>query len=225
MSPPSILRELRQEFSIEHAFASCLEIPPKWTELGNVLKEISDTISSKKIPSAPKSIYDLGSNRVIILVKDERTSVQIKEFLSCGAERVVDGRLRLFVAQQCVKIRRRVKMQPKSSTTGVSYTIPSVAAFGASSDSSRNYKGVGLSQIELTSLSTENKMLLFYEMHLLSNKTVHPFDSSLTIQMGDDFVLDDEHVDEECDLVPSERPTKRSKTGLLLRASIQHFII
>lgn len=60
---------------------------PKWTEIGNILKEIKE-----ELKTAGVSKDSLPSEKVLVVTRDERTAGQVRDYLTMGSDQVL-GRL------------------------------------------------------------------------------------------------------------------------------------
>jgi hypothetical protein len=118
------------------------ESSPKWTTLLEIIFELQNNhisqssinykkenkISNKenshqeqstkiigegeKITDIPKAI----SNRILILVKDERTAIHVRDLVIAGDSFILDQRHRWFISQQCEEIRTRATKSSSSSS-------------------------------------------------------------------------------------------------------------
>ena len=88
------------------------------------------------------------------------------------------------------------------------------AGSGPGDENNRNYKGTGLSRTEFTALNLESKMLLLYELKLLSIKAACATDSSVLLDDEYGFDVDDDDSGEGGENMTdqSSRPSKKQKT-------------
>jgi hypothetical protein len=86
-----------------------LEQPPKWHLLKQVLKEIEEHAAKNDGEQQSDSpTAHLYSHRVLILVRDERTALQLRTVLQHGGEVLMRARFKQYLRQHNTKIRRQV---------------------------------------------------------------------------------------------------------------------
>ena len=86
-----------------------LEILPKWKLLAEILSDISKKNSR---------------GRVLILVKNERTALQIKEAIAKTPSSVMEERYKVFVSEQCALLRaQHPKVSQLSNSLGLDYSV------------------------------------------------------------------------------------------------------
>ena len=113
-SLPSVL--LEQALEMRTKLVSRAEMPPKWTLLGHILQEIQETINQSSCSSnLTESIYDIGRDRVLIIVKDENTLLQIQDLLNHGGKYLIDLKYRQFISSQCAIIRSKIVSSRRKS--------------------------------------------------------------------------------------------------------------
>lgn len=102
-------RFIREQLHCNLTLLPKLEILPKWRILVEILSEIS-----KK---------DRGG-RVLILVKNERTALQLKEAIAKTPASVMEERYRVFVSEQCALVRSQYpKSCQQNNPLGLEYSV------------------------------------------------------------------------------------------------------
>ena len=98
-------------------------------------------------------MYDIGQDRVLMLVKDERMLLQIQDFLNRGSNYLVDTKFRLFISSECAAIRRRVLANRRKATSGSNinsqgkqtYRLPGKSSNKSEAeDTVNNFMGLGM---------------------------------------------------------------------------------
>lgn len=102
------------------------EVPPKWTLLTEVISEIKTDIFqrkqrhvdmiNRKISCDVRPDLPLLSGRVMVIVKDERTAMHVRDLLCYGSDFVRDQRHRWFISQQAADIRSKATLPVRSSS-------------------------------------------------------------------------------------------------------------
>ncbi|KAJ0410113.1 hypothetical protein ATCC90586_001598 [Pythium insidiosum] len=105
-----------------------LEGNPKWTALAQILDEVyTETASS----SASSSDEPLGGAQVLIMVKDERTCAQLREFLALGEREMMRRRFGHFVLQREAGMRKAKTGARESRSLEQQFLLDSAAEFRA----------------------------------------------------------------------------------------------
>ena len=103
-------RFIKEQLQCDLTLIPKLEILPKWNIMIEILSEIS-----KKSDQA----------RVMILVKNERTALQIKEAIAKTPAAVMEERYRVFVSEQCALLRTQYSRSSnqQSNSLGLDYSL------------------------------------------------------------------------------------------------------
>jgi len=154
---------IRKKLKIESFIKENCERPPKWKLLMDILEEIKIEYLKTKTATSSKG-------RVMIVVKDERTSHQIRDCILHGVELVVDHRFRWFISQEAANIKikaRSSKINVKQTKSNSNNNKTNAASKPNDVDSIDNDPlGIGLTVAEFNLLSLENKLLLLHELEL-----------------------------------------------------------
>ncbi|KAG2763845.1 hypothetical protein PC129_g5744 [Phytophthora cactorum] len=81
-----------------------LELNPKWDALKEILDEVYDE-QSKKMENKDK--LAAGGANVLVMVKDERTCAQLREFLSLGAQEMMRRRFGHYLLQKEATLKQK----------------------------------------------------------------------------------------------------------------------
>jgi hypothetical protein len=85
-----------------------LECPPKWKILLNILSEIQNEYHENRKKKSSSSMSSNGMDgRIMIIVRDELASSQLKDVILHGITYVMEHRFRWFVTQQSNEIKRK----------------------------------------------------------------------------------------------------------------------
>ncbi len=124
VTPDSIqVDALRKKLGLDHRLRGTLEVPPKWSLLLSIVEEIREDFkqhsgsgsssSNSNSNSTTSSSTGSRSGRVLLIVKDRRTSHDMKECLLSGPTSMLKNRYSNFVAKQAALIRARVERRVK----------------------------------------------------------------------------------------------------------------
>ncbi|CAE1245383.1 ERCC4 [Acanthosepion pharaonis] len=121
----------------------CLEEPPKWTALSEILAEIKEE-NSKPDP-------EFGTGRVLIVAEDDRTCNQLKEFLCEGAQNVLaslfnkhlvaKGEKYIEIEPLKKKKRKSVKKDEKKDSGSTELTLTQMGSVEASNSKQQTDEG------------------------------------------------------------------------------------
>ena len=106
--------KLRQALKLKHELKGYIEVPPKWLLLMDVMKEIRTEYADKKAAKKAQDGYD---ERILILVKETRSAMEITECLSSGPQVVLMNRYNNLVGRQCTLIRERISSKKRVNKT------------------------------------------------------------------------------------------------------------
>lgn len=193
---PLISEHLLDSLALDQRLVPVMETSPKWSLLQSIVQEIKEDFNSKQ-PLAVRY-----SNKVMIFVKDELTSAQLRDLLIHGADCLNDQRYRWFISQQVIDLRQKsssagskAKKQryggqqqqsskPPAGPLGI-FAAGSTAAPGSSeSDDIKDQANAGeamLSELgirlkiswnDFARLSPENKLIILEEQRLFSEPQV-----------------------------------------------------
>lgn len=135
--------------------------------------------------SSEENLY-LKNGRILIVVKDEKTAVQVKEVINHSKEQVIDQRYRWYISQRAAELRMKL-LGSKTNSQGMvrglvtkagvngdnqPTSIPAAMPTGAMmskmmrSGQKEDRLGLGLSKQECESLPEETKLILLEEHRL-----------------------------------------------------------
>jgi hypothetical protein len=193
-------QDILQELSaITHTLKPVLDVPPKWQLFLQVMDEIKQDFESRsqKPNLSQNGDAQAGAYRILVIVKDARTSIQLRELMKDGIDKVLHQRHRWLVSQLCADIRAKAKFgQNRRSQFGsnsggnsgsyYSYNRANKAAqsYSSSSSSSSNSSSsassssdpaavpvldIGLTLKQFKSLNLESKLLLLHVRNISFN--------------------------------------------------------
>lgn len=149
--------------------------------------------------------------RIIIVVKDERSQSQIVDCIFRGGEKVIEQRLRHFVTQQAVSIRRSIgtesfKKRKLNASNNKSKNIPT--SFGGSSSSnygdSRKYQKSSTASKVVGTIEDMNEVDDFSTLGSLpitseQFKNLHPDQQMILLMEKDLYSSDEKSTDDKID--------------------------
>jgi hypothetical protein len=171
-SRPEIVQELS---SITHTLLPVKDVPPKWQLFLQIIDEIKRDFSGGAAGE--------GTYRTLVLVKDTRTAIQLRDILRDGIANVLDQRHRWLISQLCSDIKAKAKYgykppQPPPSTSfgssnpalkymGRNTKVPHGSpSYGSSAPSGHEADpamlDIGLTLAQFRGLTVENKLLLLH---------------------------------------------------------------
>ncbi len=206
---------IEKALDIQSEIIPTMEVPPKWDLLGSVMQDIRGIINSPEYISSHKNtgtIYDIGRDRVVLVVKDERTLIQVQHYLNLGGDFIADNKFRAFISTQCLSIKEKV-VSNRNKTSSSFPSSSSSSKYGKKKGSNviqakllpqhksnavnpaYNWMGLGISQEEMKGLSLEQQMILIQELKLYEKVPVVAASNSVNISMVG--ISDDESDDND----------------------------